>query len=510
MESLPRLSLVPLAILILLVGTYLFGVIASPPRWEEPRAALVAYEMIERGDYVVPHLLGEPRPYEPPMHSWLVVLSALGDKDRIGPLTLRVPTLFALVAVAVLLWRLGVRDGGGAHPLPPLVFATLGVVVQYGRAGEADLPFAFFVWAAWAAFEAGRRRGSPYLQWTVPQVLLAGALLTRAVAPLFFYPPALWLAWRRRDIVRFRAAPFLAGLGALLLVVAAWLVPHAIRVPESIPAARQAAAVGALDVLRHLARSPFEAFGAALPWSLVLPALLLPRVRDHARGLLADPYCAIVATFLAWGLLAYLLVPSAQPRHLIPALPAAAVLAAAVLDRLRPRSVPPGLIVGVTAAVVVLWIAGLLIVGRRALAGLSPVDAWSLIGALLAFGAAAVGAGATVVSQGRPLLGALVVAALLYALFHAGVGEPRGAARDVIAARSGEALASAVPDGRPVVCGADLDRRVAWAFTRSLGRVPGRRVPAGPYLFLAAVAEAPPGGGLLAESEGFALWAVSP
>jgi 4-amino-4-deoxy-L-arabinose transferase-like glycosyltransferase len=46
--------------------------------------ALVAEEMIHRGDFAVPRLLGEPDASEPPLQSWLVVLWLSGRPRASG------------------------------------------------------------------------------------------------------------------------------------------------------------------------------------------------------------------------------------------------------------------------------------------------------------------------------------------------------------------------------------------------------------------------------------------
>jgi 4-amino-4-deoxy-L-arabinose transferase-like glycosyltransferase len=155
--------------------------------------------MIHRADYVVPRLLGEPYLNKPPMQSWLIVLLAGGEARRVGPLSVRLPTVLAVAGIAVLLFRLGISSACGPRALPALVFLTFGMLPQYGRPGEMDLVFTLWVAAALAAFEVGRRRGAPAWQWVVSQALVGAGILTKGFASLFFHPPVLVATWRRRS-----------------------------------------------------------------------------------------------------------------------------------------------------------------------------------------------------------------------------------------------------------------------------------------------------------------------
>jgi 4-amino-4-deoxy-L-arabinose transferase-like glycosyltransferase len=167
--------------------------------------------MTARGDYVVSRLLGRPYLNKPPMHSWAIAAASGFDARRVGPLAVRLPSVLAVALIAAILWRLGTSSTSGPRALPALVFLTLGILPQYGRPGEIDLPFAALVTAALAAFEAGRRRGSPLVQWVASQGLVGAGILTKGFAPVFVLPPAALVVWRRGLRVR----PWAVGLGLL-------------------------------------------------------------------------------------------------------------------------------------------------------------------------------------------------------------------------------------------------------------------------------------------------------
>ena len=372
------------ALLLALGFVYLRDIASHPLVRDELRLALVAEEMIHRGDFTVPRLLGEPDASQPPLQSWLIVLCSFGQASRVGPLSVRLPSVLAVAATALVLARLGLSSSSGAHLLPALVFLSLAVLPRYGRTGEPDLLATFWVTAALAAFELGRRHGSSALQWIVAQALLAGAILTQAAAALFFHAPALLTTWRRK--LRLRPLALTAGALLMLALVLAWLASTV--VPRRTPCAalgqiaRHAVASGFGDALRP--RPAFSVPAAAHRGACVTRRLRARRAARPSglRGLLEDPWLALCGFAVAWAVVWIAVLPGAQPRELIPALPAVATLVAAVLARLgRPaRWLWPW------AVVAAAWTAFVLLGPRVAFLAPQEPRAAALAGAVVGFG----------------------------------------------------------------------------------------------------------------------------
>jgi 4-amino-4-deoxy-L-arabinose transferase-like glycosyltransferase len=493
------------ALAVALGFVYLSGIASFPLRWEEPRRALVATEMIARGDYVVSRLLGRPYLNKPPMHSWAIAAASGFDPRRVGPLAVRLPSVLAVAVVAAVLWRLGTSSTSGPRALPALVFLTLGILPQYGRPGEIDLPFTALVTAALAAFEAGRRRGSPLVQWVASQGLVGAGVLTKGFAPVFVHPPAALVAWRRGMRVR----PWAVGLGLLLMlgVVAAWLVPYSRSGPILALSERLSAEVAqrttdapAGEALRHLVRYPIVLLVAAAPWSLALLWLAHPRGREAARGLARDPWTALALAVVAWGVLVFAFVPGTLPRYLIPVLPFASVLAAALLERLD----RPGAAAGPWLALAAAWVVAvpLLAGGRVALPG-------ATVAATLAAGLLAV-AGARELARRRGAAAAgLLAAGLLYGIGYAGLVDARAAARHRAFEQSAAALAPQVRPGVPLVVAERTDRRFTWPLVQRVGRLAVEDPPEPPYDLVGPLdTPLPERARPVAESGGFGLWRV--
>jgi 4-amino-4-deoxy-L-arabinose transferase-like glycosyltransferase len=496
--------------LLLALGfVYLRGIASHPLVRDELRPALVSEEMIHRGDFTVPRLLGEPDASQPPLHSWLIVLGSFGRASRVGPLTVRLPSVLAVAATALVLARLGLSAQSGPHVLPALVFLTFAVLPRYGRNGEPDLVAAFWGTAALAAFELGRRRGSSALQWIVAQALLAGAILTQAVAAVFFHGPAVLTTWRRR--LRLQPLALAAGAVLMLALVLAWLALYARTAPASAfraqlsaEIARHTTVTSASDALRHVPRSLLPLLLTAAPGSLVLLALVVPRARAALRGLLGDPWLALCGFTSAWAVLWIVVLPGTQPGELITALPAVATLVAAALARIdRPaRALWPW------AVVAAAW-ASVIVLGPR-VAFLAPPEprAPALAAAVVGFGLIAIAAATGIARAFGTATAALLVAGVLYGLFTVRDVDAYAVKRHTAFVATAQALAPHLRPELPVVVRRGIDRELTWLLAHQLERPLLARAPAPPYDLVTRGSATVPNARFMLESGGYSVWRV--
>ena len=511
---------------LLLVWSYTYRLATNPLKWEEPRRSLVAMEMISSGDYVVPRLLGERYLKKPPLQNWLIVLFSGNDLQRVGAVSVRLISLLALVGSSLFLWRLGV-DGRPGRPrvAPVLIFLTMGTVLQSGRAGEIDTLFCFFVAAAFASFELGRRARSGFLQWFMPQIFVACGVLTKILAPAFFYPPVLYLAWKRRSEIRFSAPAFLLGLLSAAALVGVWLVPYSMLSPAGDLKQRwlmeiivRTVSKGAGEILIHLATYPFQLVGWMLPWSLFLLLLAFhPASRRAARRAIGgDPYLALCRAIALWGIFMFLFVPEQKGRYLIPILPFVSVLVASFADSRLPlahlaRLRGFGRAAGITRrrsfwiVAAAVWTVAILV------AGSAQLETRSALAAPLLAGLAAITACGwwTVTGRGATASFLLLSLGLLYAVFYSGVSEVREAERNRAEVESARRLAAFIEQEQPVVCQKGVKLEFCHALTRAIGRPLRREGRTGSSYWIARPGRGDRGiGPPLAESSLYALWEV--
>lgn len=511
-----------LCIGIILLWIYGSRMAIDPLTWEEPRRCLVALEMIARGDYIVPYVLGEPYRNKPPLQNWLIVLFAGNRVHGVGPVPIRLISLLSLLGTSWCLWRFA-RGQQTPCPawMPVLIFLTMGIVVQYGRSGELDPLFTFWVVAALGCFDAGRRRRAVWLQWGLSQALLAGGILTKGLAPVFFYPPVLYCAWQDRKQVPVPPGPVLLGLALEGTIVSAWLVPYAWRTSAAMLGrqwseellARTPVSSSALALVAHVVSFPLEILGAMLPWSLVLGLCLLPQVRGAMRSALRqEPSLRLAAAVSLWSTGLLWLMPGAKGRYLFPALAFMATLlghilasawAAAqdtVIGKLCLDRRTPWLALGLC------WGGGVAL--TAVLTGHTRL--WQpLVVGLLAIAATAYGV-RTTRATGPFFL--LLLTALLYGIVYTGVSRAMVAAPEMQRVQAAHTIAAAIAESRPVVCDTQVSYRDCFEISRRVGRALYRhRPPSGDYLLVTSLHHGTPARGeLLAQAAPLALWKVAP
>lgn len=309
-------------------------------RGEESRRGLVAREMIETGDWIIPRTQGVPLFSRPPLQNWLIASLALvrGDVDAVA---IRLPSICAILLTCIVIYRysriflspLGALAAG-------LSFASMAQVLELGRVGETDALFTLFVSGALLAWHGGRMRGvSAVRVWCAGYALAALGTLTKGPqAPVYFVAPVgLYLLSTRnwRDLFTRAHA---AGIATFFAVLATWQVPCVLQVGLDGTRQMYVRDVGHrfMDATwfsfgEHLAVYPLELLVCLLPWSALFIVWFnrefrrtLGPSRDHVLFL---AICLAVAFPTVW------FPPGSRPRYFMSLYPCLAILMGLVVER---------------------------------------------------------------------------------------------------------------------------------------------------------------------------------
>jgi 4-amino-4-deoxy-L-arabinose transferase-like glycosyltransferase len=324
---------------------------------DETRYAAVALEMLQRNDWLVPYLNGEPYSHKPPLLFWIVagVWRLVGVSEPwarlVGPLA-GIVALGLLTAVARAIWPLDERTRGWA----PLITAGALIWAGFGALFMFDTLLACMsmlgVLGAFHAVEHGRRRGVFYLALAITLGVLAkGPVILLHVLPVAVLAP--W--WATPQAGRRWAVWYASLLGAIALGAGGALL-------WAIPAGRAGGAAyqQAIFFGQTAGRMTTSfAHGRAVWWYLpLLPALLFPwciwpEAWRAVRTLRQAPRDAGVRFCAVWafsGLVAFSLVSGKQMHYLLPLMPACALLLARGLSRSEATPLArPWLVAGVIA-----------------------------------------------------------------------------------------------------------------------------------------------------------------
>jgi len=266
----PRLvALLGLAALLFFANTW--GYDLWPP--DEPRFGQVAREMMESGDYLAPHINGQPYKEKPPLLFWAIAAASWPAGD-VTEFTARLPSGLAALLTVLLTYVLAARlyDRRTAA-LSALVLMTTALFWSEARSVRTDMLLTACMTGALVAFHrwhATRRTGALAAFYAA----IAAGLLTKGPAAVVF--PLLLIAafyWRQRAARR--ELHWVLGLLAAGALVLAWFIPA--RWSLGAPA-EAAGGVGAEAFRMTLGRFLFGVSKAQWPWYYVkqLPVGLLP------------------------------------------------------------------------------------------------------------------------------------------------------------------------------------------------------------------------------------------
>ena len=249
-------------------------------RHTEADRSLIAWEMLQRGDYLVPHLLGSEILTKPPLFYWLQS-GSFAFFGEVSEFAARVPS--ALFGIAGMLLQFAVLRALGVGRIWSLAAACiLGSSVQYfllARRAEIDMSYGFFSFASFYALFFWFRSFSWVCLFAAYFSLAAAFLVKGPPTVVFFGLTLLVMLYVERDRSsgRWRSVFVQHSLGAFLFLmpVAYWLYLLGQRVgfdPLVLEFQSEILHRAVMPSLRE--RGPFFYFttvvGVLIPWSFLL------------------------------------------------------------------------------------------------------------------------------------------------------------------------------------------------------------------------------------------------
>jgi len=322
------------------------AVVLRPPLpVDETRYLAVAWEMWLRGDFLVPHLNGEPYHHKPPLLFWLMTAgwSVFGVNDWWPRL---VAPLFALAAlygtgrIALAIWP----DDRGAAWLAPVILSGAAFWTVFQTLTMFDMMLAACALAGIGGIVRAWRTGG-ITGWAVTALAIGIGVLAKGPAILLHIAPVALLApwWGRtlpggpdRPLVTWRAwyLRFLLSVLIGAAIALAWAIPAGIRGGEEYR-----------DMIfwGQSAGRIVESFDHARPFwwyamllaPLLLPWLVWPRLWRAARapGATRDGGYRLLVAWVAPAFITFSLISGKQLHYLLPEFPAFALLFAHLLAR---------------------------------------------------------------------------------------------------------------------------------------------------------------------------------
>jgi len=335
--------------LLLLLTAFTFFILLGSRGLNEPdegRYSEVAREMIETGNWVVPHLWYLPHLDKPPMTYWLVAVSMklFGCNEWAA----RLPLALAGVGGVWAVWLLGCSVGSRRVGFwSALILQTSLLYFVMARMLTTDMFVTlfnawaiYFFWRSWLCLtnaEYGTRNAEFFAWHLAGWVMIALGFLTKG--PVALSIPLVALAalvvyrWKKLAARKLLFGGLAAGVVLFLILVLPWFLAVFQRVPKAFDYMTVYQAAGSLlgTTIKNRKGSLFYFFGilavGLLPWTFLLGWLWR---RAHWRGLdlkSKDGWILLNATTIFTFTL-FSFSQAKLPAYILPIFPALAVMLA--------------------------------------------------------------------------------------------------------------------------------------------------------------------------------------
>jgi len=309
----------------------------------EGRRVVIARNMIETGEWIVPYVEGRVYLNKPPLFNWLlaVVFKIGGTISETSARMLSVISAFLCAVSLSLFWRRTFDIKNLRFILPGLIFLTFTDVMDKAVRAEIDMTFTFFMTLSlilWFYYFEVRKK--EFAAWLISLSFVSVSILTKGIqAPAFFYCGVIPYLFYKKEIRKIYSLQHLTGIFVLLIVFSIWFLPVAGRIGpgdifqawwHEILVRKEPLKEGGF--LRHFVEFPLQYVMAYLPW---IPFLLLwlhrPFKKDNVTMKNLAVYCLF---FLLVSVPIYWLIPGAKLRYLLPLSGTLAILISMPVDAL--------------------------------------------------------------------------------------------------------------------------------------------------------------------------------
>ncbi|MGH8008168.1 MAG: ArnT family glycosyltransferase, partial [Candidatus Binatia bacterium] len=303
--------------------------------YEESKEALVVWEMMNGGGWILPLRNGTELPLKPPLFHWGGAVIAL-ISGRVNEFAVRSPSAFSATAAVLLTFFFGrALWNWRAGLLSALILATSPEWTRWAVTARSDMLMVFFLTAAGIAFfhlwqEGATRRRTLYLFY------LSVGFATLAKGPLGIILPGLVVLFSlgvTRELSFFKRMRLAEGAVIVFVVAASWYLLAWWQggseffqrqiLDENVFRFLESSQGGPSRDHSFFYYLPTLCMGM-LPWSLFFPALI--HFLYRSRGELRDKKLLYPLVWFLTGLVFFTLASGKRSNYILPLYPAVALL----------------------------------------------------------------------------------------------------------------------------------------------------------------------------------------
>lgn len=245
---------------------------------DEPTRAMVAFEMMKTGNYIVPKIFGEFYYNKPPLYNWLIILSykAFGVVNEFST---RFPTLLCLAGYVLTIYQISKKHFGKKWAwINALMFLTCGRILLWDSLlGLIDIGFSWVIFTLFYSVYYFFEKKAWYTLFITAYALAGIAFLLKGLPSVVFVGATLFIWFTvNREFKRLFYLPHFAGLGVFLLIIGSFYLAYSqynelgivFKTLFTESSKRTAVRFGIWPTILHLFTFPFEMVYHFLPWSL--------------------------------------------------------------------------------------------------------------------------------------------------------------------------------------------------------------------------------------------------
>ena len=319
--------------LIMLFAFILFINLGGWDLWnpDEPRYAQVAREMMQTGQYVLPHINAEIYPDKPPLFFWLIALVSKPFGD-VTAFSARFPSALAALFIILLTYFLGRKLYSPLTGfIAALVLFTSSEFFMITTSARIDIPLTLCTTLALFLFFCGYTRSNGRKKYYIASYLCMG-LAVLMKGPVGFFVPFISIMLfltARKELYRLKQMQLGKGLLIVAGIAALWLVPACIMGGEEYTREILGKQIFGRVVSSYSHKKPFYYYllnfpVGFLPWSLFIPSACIYFWRKKRENLnISFPFSWLAGTFIF-----FTLISGKRSLYLLPLYPAAAILMA--------------------------------------------------------------------------------------------------------------------------------------------------------------------------------------
>ncbi len=316
--------------LIVSVPAYLINLGLLPFIDDESIRALVAFEMIQKGDFITPTVGGEIYLKKPPLFNWLVALS-FSAFDSYSELPVRIPMIVSLYLYTLAIFHYFRKEfTTELGVVSALMFLTCGRIIIYESLyGLIDLTFSFLTFLFFMLIYRAFNQGRLLKLFMIAYVLTAFSFLLKGLPSIVFLGITLLVLFisHRKFRLLFTWQHYVSIL-VFILITGSYYYLYFTRnhiAPEDMftvmfgeTTRRTALRFGIWNTILHIINFPFEMLYHFLPWTLFVVALF---TKGTIRRIKSNPFLSYLSLVFIFNIIVYWTSPEVYPRYILMLMP---------------------------------------------------------------------------------------------------------------------------------------------------------------------------------------------